>query len=288
MTKTSLPILGVSTTVKALPSMLDWVLDKQRDLELQDPSFTPMFDNDWSHIDPRFVPDTIMLADWREVAKQANTLLDGYTGRLSIHGPFVGMPLLSVDKLIRDAVKLRFRQSLEFAQVVGATQMVIHSPWEFFGGPWVPNGTADSREVVIGTVHAMLDDILPLAEKANCVLVIEDIFDKNPTPLLELIRSFESDYVRLSIDVGHAQLMHLRGGPTPDQWVRAGADLLTHTHIQDNDGESDRHWGPGRGHINWFALFEAFKDMPDYPRLILETRDYAFGAAHLAGMGLAQ
>ena len=71
MTEKNLPVLGVSTTVKALPLMLDWVLDKQRDLELQDPSFTPMFDNDWSHIDPRFIPDSIMLADWRDVAKQA-------------------------------------------------------------------------------------------------------------------------------------------------------------------------------------------------------------------------
>ena len=59
---------------------------------------------------------------------------DGYTGRLGIHGPFWGFKIDSQDPLIRSVVTRRLLQGLEACEMVGATQMVIHSPfttWDY-------------------------------------------------------------------------------------------------------------------------------------------------------------
>jgi sugar phosphate isomerase/epimerase len=126
------------------------------------------------------------------------------------------------------------------------------------------------------------------AEQIGCTIVIENIFDTSPALWLDLIRSFNSPHVRASIDVGHAYIMHKMGGAPPDAFVRAAGDLLAHVHVQDTDGLSDRHWCPGDGHINWFALFDALSSVTSTPRLVLELHDYAQvqrGAAFLADHG---
>ena len=114
--------------------------------------------------------------------------------------------------------------------------------------------------------------MLPLARNLGLTLVIENIRDTNPAPLKALVQSFDSEHVRMSLDVGHAYLMQQQGGPSPDQWVLEAGSLLAHVHLQDNDGLLDRHWPPGEGQINWRALFRALAKIETRPRLILEVR----------------
>lgn len=288
-TKLSLPLMGASTTVKALPEHLDWLVAEQRDLELQDAVYTPIFDNRWDHLEGiPGISQSVTRAGWRTLTEQATTHLNGYQGRISIHGPFVGLPMLSIDREIQAIVKTRLRQTVAFADAVGATQIVLHSPWTFLGGPYMPYASTEGRQQVIAMTRRLLTDILPLAEAAGCTLLFEGVFDKHPGPLLTLIRSFETETVKLSLDTGHAFINHLQGGPPVDQWVREAGSLLAHVHLQDGDGCADRHWAPGRGNINWYAFFEAIAELPETPRLILETRQIREGAAWLAAQGYAR
>jgi sugar phosphate isomerase/epimerase len=73
--------------------------------------------------------------------------------------------------------------------------------------------------------------------------------------------------------------------------VREAGALLGHMHLQDTDGHQDRHWAPGDGGINWYALFEAIGELESPPRMVLELRDHmniARGAEFLVRSGLAQ
>ena len=143
---------------------------------------------------------------------------------------------------------------------------------------------------MIARVHQTIGRVAKRAAEIKCALVIENIFDLHPGPWIELVRSFASDYVRASIDVGHAFVMHRAGGAPPDAFVREAGPLLEHVHVQDSDGLSDRHWCPGDGEVNWFALFEALRDLKHQPRLLLELREYdriCDGAAFLAARGFA-
>ena len=49
MPEKTLPLVGAAISVKELPAYADWLLEDQRDLEIPDAAFTPMFDGDWSH-----------------------------------------------------------------------------------------------------------------------------------------------------------------------------------------------------------------------------------------------
>jgi sugar phosphate isomerase/epimerase len=269
-----LPVLGAALPLAKLPQHIDWLNEHGRALEVQDP-FSP----------------AVLDGDWKAVARNVQSVLDGYTGNLGIHGPFVNLTLSCQDPMIQEVVNTRLRQGLDFAFEIGATHMVIHSPFKFFGSPFVPNSPAMGLADEIARVHATLDPLLPLAQEAGCMFVIENIFDTNNQPLLALVRSFDSPFVRMSLDVGHAFIAHQAGGPTPDQWAADAGDLLGHVHLTDNDGQYDRHWQPGHGNINWYAIFAAIRKSGASPRLILELRDtdeIPHAARWLTEQGLAR
>lgn len=268
------PTVGAALPVAMLAGCREWLLEGQRDLEIQD-AFRP----------------EVLDGDWGALVRQARAALDGYTGRLGIHGPFDGLTLMSRDPQVRALVTGRLRQGLEFAAEVGATHMVVHSPFIFLGTPFLPHSAGFDQAAQFELVHATLEPVLALAQQANCTLMIENILDKNPAPLLELVRSFRSEYVRMSLDTGHAFITHQDGGPPPDQWVRAAGELLGHVHLQDTDGHIDRHWAPGAGRINWYALFEALGSLDHQPRLIVELRqqhESSHAAQWFAQHGLAR
>ncbi|GAB4449183.1 MAG: sugar phosphate isomerase/epimerase [Chloroflexi bacterium OHK40] len=268
------PLIGAAIPSRAIPEHREWLLSGQRDLELQDP-----------------VQPEVLDGDWRPLVRQIRDQLDGYTGRLGIHGPFMSLTILGYDPKIRAVVAERIRQALAFGAELGAGHMVIHSPFIFFGSPFLPHAPSAGQQEQLKLIAATLEPIIPLAEQARCTLVIENIQDTNPGPLLAVVRSFGSEYVRMSLDTGHAFITQRIGGPTPDQWVREAGPLLGHLHLQDSDGHLDRHWAPGDGAINWYALFEALGELEQSPRLVLELRDHTRirrGAEYLVSRGLAR
>lgn len=269
----NLPRVGAAMPIALLPTYRDWLLDGNRDLEIQDP-FRPEF----------------LDGDWTEAVQAVKTALSGYSGRMGIHGPFDGLALMSFDPEVRAVSSNRLTQALNFAGEIDATHMVVHSPISAFGHAFVPYQPAYKKEDFIGRFHQTLELPLKKAEQIGCTLVVENIQDLNPALWIELIRSFNSEYVRASIDVGHAFIMHQYGGAPPDAFVREAGNMLAHLHLQDTDGLTDRHWRLGKGNVNWYALFDALKSIESQPRHILEMRNYddiVPAAAYLKQNGLA-
>ena len=249
-----------------------WIVEQQRDLELQD-----------------FFDAAALDSDWRPVADNVRKLLDGYRGRLGIHGPFWGFKIDNQDPLIRAVVTKRFLQSLEACEAIGATQMVVHSPfttWDYNNLDINPA----AREALTERVHATLKEVVARAENIGCELVIENIEDKDPLARVELAKSFDSEAVRVSVDTGHAHYAHVStGAPPVDYYVDAAGEALSHVHIQDTDGYSDRHWIPGDGTVRWHAVFRALGRLSVKPRLLIEVKDKTQirrGADYLASLGL--
>ena len=267
------PVLGAALSISSLPAHREWLLSRQRDLELQD-----------------FFRADALDGDWQGAADRVNKLLDGYEGRLGIHGPFWGFKIDSHDPLVRAAVRTRMLQALEAAEEIGATQMVIHSPYT----TWDYNNLdlyAGNREAVIERVQATLADVIRRAEQIGCELVIENIEDKDPHERGRLAKALGKN-VGVSLDTGHAWYAHVStGAPPVDYYVDAAGEMLAHVHLQDSDGYADRHWAPGEGTIRWGAVFRALGRLRSNPRLILELRDHAMvlaGARYLTELGVAE
>ncbi|MBO1079245.1 sugar phosphate isomerase/epimerase family protein [Roseomonas haemaphysalidis] len=274
MPQTSLPVLGAALKIAGLTQHRDWLLDKQRDVELQD-----------------FHSAADLSGDWRGMAERTSRLLDGHTGRRGIHGPFWGFKLDSHDPDIRDVVSRRLMQALDACAVLGADQMVIHSPFTAWDHNNLDNdrtGLADLTE----RTHRTLRPVVSRAEQQGVTLVVENIEDRDPRARVALAASFNSDAVRVSVDTGHAHYAHgSLGAPPVDYYIRAAGEALRHIHLQDADGFADRHWPPGQGTIRWAPVFAAIGALSSNPRLILELRDHTLvraGAAHLEALGLAQ
>src|SRR5262249_9082355 len=261
-------------SVKSIPAHRDWLLERQRDLEIQD-----------------FFRADLLDSDWRGTANEIRSMLDGHTGRLGIHGPFWGFKIDSHDPLIRRVVTKRLLQGLEVAAYLGATQMVIHSPfstWDYNNLDMLP----ENRANLVERVRATLSDVIATAEQANCEIVIENIEDKDPRDRVELANALDSTKVRVSLDTGHANYAHWStGAPPVDYYVEAAGDMLTHVHLQDTDGYADRHWAPGEANTRWTAVFRSLGRLSSKPRLILELRNHDHvraGAAYLTSLGLAE
>ncbi len=269
----SLPVLGAAMPVEMIEQHRDWLLEKQRDIEIQTFHLAEVLDSDWTPL-----------------AERARAALDGHTGRRGIHGPFWGFKLDSQDPEIRAVVRKRVLQGLDVCAAVGANQMVIHSPfttWDYNN----LDANKGARDALFERVHATLDEAVARAEDMGCMLVIENIEDKNPRDRVDLALSFNSPAVRISIDTGHAHYAHgSTGAPPVDYYVEAAGDLLAHVHLQDADGYADRHWLPGEGTIRWASVFRALARLSSEPRLVIEVKDVAGiqrGAAWLEAQGLA-
>lgn len=249
--------IGAALSAAEIADHRDWLFDDARDVELQD--FT-------SHAGL-----TTERADRIAAAKMA---LDGHGGRVGIHGPYEGLDVDQKDPELRPLVSARLVAAVETAAAVGARQVVIHSPYD----AWHRNNLMASPGYAAtrgARCAETLSPVLAACAREGVTLVVENIEDPDPAFRREMVEAIGSDWLRLSIDTGHAQLARRAAGAPPvDYFVRDAGDLLSHVHLQDVDGHADRHWAPGEGEIEWHAVFRALADAPD-PHLVLELRDKA-------------
>lgn len=275
---TPLPI-GAALTSADLPDFKDWLIEGQRDLEIQD-----------------FFGAELLLGDWQARAASIKASLDGFEGRLGIHGPFPGIGLANNDPEIGALCTKRLMTGVEVCVAIGADQMVVHSPfttWDAynFGNNPGDGNTPSARQKKFDDVHAVMGPVVDRAANEGVTIVIENIEDITPADRRELAASFNSEAVKVSIDTGHAHYAHCAtGAPPVDYFVRDAGAALAHVHLQDADGHADRHWAPGQGTIRWHAVFAALADLPERPRLVLELkhkRDVPTGFAWLKDQGLA-
>lgn len=270
---TEAPIIGAQLTVLDLPKHRDWLIEKQRDLEL-----------------PEFCMADILAAPdpFIDMAKKA---LDGWQGRLGIHGPFSGFELDTRDKEVRAVVQKRLAQALDAAEKLGATQMVLHSPFD----PWDAHNLDNSPRERPKRIRAMLDTLAPAlkrAEDQGVEIVLENIKDVDPAHRAAVVEEAASPALKLSVDVGHAFWAHVSAGAPPvDRFISAAGAALGHVHLQDADGYADRHWCLGEGTIAFAPIFAALGAIKGNPRLIVEINEFGRvqeAVAHLERLGLGQ
>ncbi|MEL6510651.1 MAG: sugar phosphate isomerase/epimerase family protein [Pseudomonadota bacterium] len=264
--------IGACLAPHEIAAHRDWLFDADRDLELQGFS---------QHAD--------LTTDFEDRIAAANTALDGFQGRIGIHGPFEGLDMDNKDPELRPLITARFLKALEAADRVGARQMVLHSPYD----RWYAYNRLNNpnyAEKKLALVHDTMAPVVKAAEGAGITLVIENIVDVDPATRHEMVDSFNSDAIAVSIDTGHAHLARrMADAPPVDYFVRDAGDQLRHVHLQDVDGHADRHWAPGEGEIHWQEVFRALSDCTTDPHLVLELRrksDIPQGFAYLEGLGL--
>ena len=252
----------------------DWLFDAERDIELQGFSV---------HKD--------LTTEFEDRIAVTIAALDGFGGRVGMHGPYEGLDMDNKDPEVRPIITARYLKALEAAERVGARQMVLHSPFNRWYA-WNRLNKPNYWETKLARVHDVMGPVVKAAETAGITLVIENILDVDPASRRAMVDSFDSDAIALSIDTGHAHLARrMSNAPPVDYFVRDAGDQLRHVHLQDLDGHADRHWAPGEGEIHWVEVFRALSECSSAPHLVLELRrksDIPQGFAYLKGLGLVE
>lgn len=268
--------IGAALMIDAIATHRDWLFGDSRDLELQD-----------------FIFVDVYREGWQGTVERAKGAIDGFEGRLGIHGPFIGLDIACADPDTAEIIGKRYAEAVEAAAALGAQQMVIHSPFnnwhEYNRFNFIKPGFSSVVEKVAADVKNVIRSALALAEAHGVQLVLENIQDITPQIRREMVEMINSPALALSIDTGHAQIaQRASDAPPVDVYVRDAGNLLKHVHLQDTDGYADRHWAPGEGHIEWIEVFRALGTLESAPHLVLELKrheEIPAGFAHLQSIG---
>ena len=135
-----------------------------------------------------------------------------------------------------------------------------------------------------------LEILLKQAEELKVTICIENIFKPLNTvsEILELLKKFDSPYLGVCYDAGHANLM-TNGKDYPEGYARKWWEpfdetpdwndpilekMLPHIvncHLHDNDGSSDQHKLCGTGSVDWKKVVSLLKTAPNLKNIQCES-----------------
>ena len=194
-------------------------------------------------------PGAVFLTKRTEVeTKTAKSLCQAAGIRIyACHAPFGGDYDLSLlDNKARSGAIEAHRQALERAALLGAECIVVHP-----SGGGISESELPSRQAhLIASLETLIKD----AERTGVRLALENMLPNHvgceSKVIRQIVDQFDSPLLRVCLDTGHAHL-------NPEGLLNAFHTLRDRTitfHLQDNDGNSDRHLQPPYGTIHWPAL----------------------------------
>jgi sugar phosphate isomerase/epimerase len=87
--------------------------------------------------------------------------------------------------------------------------------------------------------------------------------------MLRLIEHTGADNLGMNLDPSHL----FPNGELPHYTTYLLGSKVFHTHFSDNDGQSNAHWRPGKGKVDWSAVLRALRDVGYDGVLSLELED---------------
>lgn len=162
---------------------------------------------------------------------------------LMIHGPFLDLNPVSFDSKIARASRERFCETLQIARELRAKGVIFHSCF-------IPNTnyTIGWPERQIRFWQEMMDQYA-----GELWVYLENVYDPQWQPLLEIARGVKRERFGICLDVGH---VHAYSGQTAKEWIENLGTCIKHLHLHDNHGTKDEHLALGQGTLKLPELFE--------------------------------
>lgn len=179
-----------------------------------------------------------------ELAEHARWINDaGLTP--TIHATFIDLNPGTLDAAIRKVTRTRFEQIFDVAAVLRPSTIVFHPGYDELR-------YGDYRETWLANSIRFWQGFLPQARDLGCVIAVENIFEKEPSTLRDLLEAVDDPCFRHCFDVGHWNMFKT---VSMEQWFEALGRYVVETHIHDNHGQADQHLPLGEGMIDFDLLF---------------------------------
>lgn len=167
--------------------------------------------------------------------------------KLLLHGPFLDLNPVSYDVSIRNVTMKRYEEAYQAAKALGAKKIVYHTCY-------VPD-----FYLLIGWAERMAEFYREfLYEKDSSIeIVMENVLDRIPQPIVEAAEKVEHPAFGLCLDVGHANCY---SKVSCKEWFQTEKKYLKHLHLHDNKGDRDRHLPLGAGTVSGDIVKEALRE----------------------------
>lgn len=203
-----------------------------------------------------FAYPTVLDGDWQQTLQEYKAYIKHVPGTITLHGPFMDMVSGSPDPRINAVCLARYSHAIRIAAELGAKQVVFHANFigtlhnSFYRKGWHERGVEFWAPVA------------EYAEKHEVLVLIENMWEFDPTIIADLLTEIDHPYLRACLDVGHA---HLFTDPhyTFDYWLATMEPWLREIHMNNNNGIVDEHHG-----------FDWEEGVLDYKRIIPKLRGF--------------
>lgn len=188
-----------------------------------------------------------------------------------LHAPFNELFPCAIDPKARHLAACRYRQALAIAAEYGAKKVIIHSGYyeKMYYPVWFVNESVKFwREFM-------------QSYTGSAIICLENVFEQDPRMLSDIVGQVGDSRLRMCLDIGHANAY---SDAPLSEWLDCGGQLISHLHIHNNDGVSDRHDAIDCGSIDVAAfLREAEQKCKDFT-CTLEVRQARPSCAALEKM----
>jgi sugar phosphate isomerase/epimerase len=163
----------------------------------------------------------------------------------SMHGPFLDLMPGSMDEEIDAVARKRIRAAIGICEELEIGKIVFHTGWfpKTYG-----------RELWVANSITFWKGILEEAgDREGPLLLIENVYEEEPSAMIELVDGIEDERVRACLDIGH---VNANSRLEPRDWVEALGSRIAHVHIHNNRGIDDEHNGIFGGSMDIGAICE--------------------------------
>jgi sugar phosphate isomerase/epimerase len=184
--------------------------------------------------------------------KEMNGLLQDAGIACTVHAPFMDLSPGGVDRTVRTVTKDKLKKSVEMANILNARGIICHggySKWYFDG----------NKQIWLDASLDTWQEILRGAGKGLPVM-IENIFEEEPSTLIELFGHFGDKGLYYCFDSGHFNLF---SKVSLEEWLIPLKDKIREMHLHDNHGTSDEHLPVGMGTFPFRELKTFIKGLDD-------------------------
>lgn len=167
----------------------------------------------------------------------------------TIHAPFMDLNPGSVDRSVRETTRLRVEQTLDCAELLRAKVVVFHPGY--------------SRLTYGSAVETWLDNTVSFwqqqtarVSQAGCKVALENIFEEEPSTLVQVLQHLDSTHFGHCFDSGHFNMF---ATVSLESWFDALGSFIVESHLHDNHGSADEHLPLGEGEIDFRRVTDLLK-----------------------------
>ncbi len=167
----------------------------------------------------------------------------------TIHATFMDLNPGSVDRAVREVTRQRVEQTLDCAELLRAGIVVVHP-----GYSRLTYGSA--VEGWVAQTVAFWQHQQDRIRQAGCRVALENIFEEEPSTLLQVLKQLDRSLFGHCFDTGHFNMF---ATVSFEEWFDALGEYIVESHLHDNHGQADEHLPVGEGEIDFRKVTDLLK-----------------------------